>query len=257
MSKEYILEKNSHTYLKLIPKKKYRYNGNKNNLFFIKLPFYNLFKYLLKLASLIFVRKKTKINYLWFLEMKLGKYIITYYVYNSNLKKIIDEVCISLCLYNNKFVLIFFKYIDKCIYDFIWIKTISKKKTFCIILGLIGLGIFPPFFILKIFRKIKRNKFNSFLESFLNLINYKKLFQIKMLGKNIKQTFTLQKKKNFYKQFEKKIIIFKHNISKSNYKKLKNNTFYSLFLEKKKINYELKKINFLFFIDFKNELPNK
>jgi hypothetical protein len=252
MSNSKILKKISYDQLKFKPNKIHISISKLENLFSVKPTFSNIFNFLTKLASLIFVNKKNNIDHLWVLEMKLGKYIITNYVNNYNFKQLINEKYIILCLYNNKFVLIFVKYINKWLNNFIWIKILTKKKIIRIIFNLIGYNILPFFFILKNFEKIKISKFILSLKQIMNTMEYRKVRQNKILTKNIKQAF-FHNKKEFSIKFRSKKISSNY-ISNLIYVKYVDNHFYNLLFKKKKILYEFKKTNFLSFLDFKNLL---
>jgi hypothetical protein len=222
--------------------------SKKNIDFFL---YYNIdsFKYLLKIAFLIFFEKHTKFNCIKFIEMKLGKYLLIKYLNIFNLDFSWSDLYVYLCMYNNKYIFIYIKYISRFIKTCIPITNILKKNLLIFIIKLIGLKIYPVFFFIKIFKRIFIVISNDFTMLLLiNLIKLKTLFRLDVLKKSIKQSFFFEKKNQYKKSpqgCKKRILEFNHST-------LTNFYIFSLYLLKKKVNIEFKQINILLFRDFKN-----
>jgi hypothetical protein len=219
--------------------------SRKNIDFFIYYNF-NLVKFLIRIAFLIFLEKQTQLNCIWFLEIKLGKYLLFNYLKNYN--NILGEFCVYLCMCNNKFILIFIKYINRYTKTLITIKNILKKNWFTFITKLIGIKVCPIFFFVKIFKKINLNFSCNFIK-FLSkiLIKLNTLFGLNILEKSVKHSLFFEKKN----QCKKKIHGCRIFILKFNQSFIIKFYLFSLFLSKEKVNSEFKKINCSFFKDFK------
>ena len=209
-----------------------------------------LFKYLLKLSYLIFFEKKYKNNKISFLEIKLGKRIITEYLYSWSFNETINEAIVILCIYNNKFIRIFIKYIKRFLFTFLFLKSITKRKILFILFKLIGFKVVPFFFI--------RNKSNKIKNFFLSITNHiEKLYGVKIIDKCLKQIDFYENKGKSLKIFRKKIINWEIYVLDSNNFDVKNYYYYNLFLTKITIIYGIKKIKLVSFVDSKNLMSKK
>jgi hypothetical protein len=215
--------------------------SKKNIDFFMYYNFASV-KFLIKITFLIFLEKHTQFNCIWFIEIKLGKYLLFNYLNHCN--NFLGEFCVDLCMYNNKFILIFIKYINRYTKIFITIKNILKKNLFTFITKLIGFKIYPVFFFVKIFKKINLNFSYNFINLLLKiLIKRNTLFEFNFLEKSVKHSFFFEKKN----QYKKKMQDCRIFILKFNHSFIKKFYFFSLFLSKEKVNAEFKKINCSFF----------
>ena len=126
---------------------------SKKNIDFFMYYNFDSLKSLIKIAFLIFIEKHTQFNCIFFLEMRLGKCLLFNYLNNYNLNNFLGEFCVYLCMYNNKFILIYVKYINRYSKTFITIKNLLKRKVFTFITKLIGFKVCPAFFFCKNIQK--------------------------------------------------------------------------------------------------------